>query len=293
MSALSDLTRFPLRREHASLASASRHRSIGYRRTSPLAPVLIVTQVAAVTTMSLLVVGGFGAGVLGTSGGITSLIAYPVLLAAGITPFAANLTNSIALLGSGASSTARSRADLRGQEAALRRWIPVTVLASFAGAVLLVTTPSGVFDRIVPFLVAAGAVTLLFQPWIMRWQTRANRHIGTATATGLESGVALYNGYFGAGSGILTVALLMLTTEPVLHRANAFKNTLLFTADLLPAVVFAIVGPVVWSAVWPLGVGALAGGLIGPSVARRAPQDMLRTLIGLSGLGLAGYLLVK
>ena len=83
------------------------------------------------------------------------------------------------------------------------------------------------------------------------------------------------------------------STEPVLHRANAFKNTLLFTADLLPAIVFAVVGPVVWSAVWPLGAGALAGGLIGPSVARRAPQDMLRTLIGLSGLGLAGYLLVK
>ena len=230
---------------------------------------------------------------LGTAGGITSLISYPVLLAVGIPPYTANLTNSIALLGSGASSTLRSREELRGHRATLLRRLPGTVALSVIGAVLLVTTPPGVFDHVVPFLVAVGAVTLLFQPRIARWQDRGGHQVGTAAAIVLEAGVALYNGYFGAGAGILTIALLMLTTEPLLHRANALKNAVLLAADLLPAVLFAVIGPVVWSAVWPLGLGAVAGGLVGPTVAKRAPQDVLRIVIGLSGLGLAAYLLVS
>lgn len=238
-----------------------------------------------------LVVGGVGAGVLGTAGGITSLVSYPVLLAAGIPPYAANLTNSIALLGSGASSTLRSRGELSRHHTTLRRWLPGAVLLSSAGAVLLVTTPPGVFDRVVPFLVAVGAIILLVQPRITRWQVAGDHQVGTAAAIALEAAVALYNGYFGAGAGILTMALLMLTAEPVLHRANAVKNGLLLCADLVPAVLFAIIGPVVWSAVWPLGFGAIVGGLVGPTVARRAPQGVLRVLIGLSGLILAAYLL--
>ena len=106
------------------------------------------------------------------------------------------------------------------------------------------------------------------------------------------AGVALYNGYFGAGAGILLMALLLLTTEPVLHRANALKNVILFGADVLPAVLFAVVGTVHWTAMWPLGGGAVIGGLIGPTVSRRLPADILRVLIGACGLALATYLLI-
>ncbi|MGD3261490.1 TSUP family transporter, partial [Xanthomonas citri pv. citri] len=112
-------------------------------------------------TVAVLVVAGVVAGVIGTAGGITSLVAYPALLAVGIPPFAANVTNSVALLGSGASSALRARAQLRNQPATLRRWLPLTVGASLAGAVLLVVTPAHLFDRIVPFLVLAGGALLL------------------------------------------------------------------------------------------------------------------------------------
>jgi hypothetical protein len=79
----------------------------------------------------------------------------------------------------------------------------------------------------------------------------------------------------------------------VLHRANAMKNVLLVAADLPPAVLFAVHGSVVWPAVWPLGIGAVVGGLIGPSVARRVPAGVLRVLIGACGLVLAAVLLVR
>ena len=105
--------------------------------------------------------------------------------------------------------------------------------------------------------------------------------------------VALYNGYFGAGSGILVIALLALTAEPVLHRANALKNVILVVSDLLPAVLFAVLGTVVWRAAFPLGLGAVVGGLIGPSVARRLPEALLRVLVGCCGVALAVYLVVR
>ena len=226
------------------------------------------------------------AGVIGTAGGITSLVAYPALLAAGLGPLAANVTNSVALLGSGFSSTMRAGPDIAGHRRTLRTWLPPTVLFSLAGAVLLVMTPGGVFARIVPFLVATGSLVLLAEPAIGRWQVRRGIRLHHSVRVA-GAGVAVYNGYFGAGSGILMITLLLFGTEPVLHRANALKNVILVAADLLPAVVFALVGTVVWHAVWPLGLGALVGGLIGPVIARRVPARILRVLIAACGLILA------
>lgn len=235
---------------------------------------------------------GIVAGIIGTSGGITSLVAYPALLVVGIPPLAANVTNSVALIGSGFSSTLRAGPDITGHGRTLRIWLPQVVFFSVVGAVLLVATPRSTFDWIVPFLVAAGSILLLAQPAIARWQTRSGRTLPRFAVTLTGVALALYNGYFGAGSGILLVALLLLTTEPVLHRANSLKNVILFSSDLLPAAVFAISGTVVWHAVWPLAGGAVVGGLIGPTVARRVPAHILRVLIGLCGIGLATYLLI-
>ena len=237
-----------------------------------------------------LLLGGVIAGIIGTAGGITSLVAYPVLLAVGIPPLTANFTGSIAMLGSGIGSTLRAGPDVVGHRATLRRWIPVAVTGSLAGAILLLVTPADVFGRIVPFLVAAGAVLLLVQPRITAWNDRHHRRVSTGTTATAMTGVTVYNGYFGAGSGVLMIALLLLTIEPRMLRANALKNVLLVSADLLPAVLFAIFGHVVWPAVVALGIGTLAGGLIGPSVARRIPRRALRILIALSGFGLAVWL---
>jgi uncharacterized membrane protein YfcA len=240
-----------------------------------------------------LFVAGAVAGIIGTAGGITSLVAYPALLASGLHPLAANVTNSVALLGSGASSTLRARVDLHGHRQTLRRWLPGIALFSLVGAMLLVVTPSSIFDRIVPFLIAIGSIIVLAQPRIARWQNARSRPIGPAAVAGSGVAVATYNGYFGAGAGILMIALLLLTTEPELVRANSLKNVILVVADLLPAVLFAIFSTVVWSAVLPLGLGAVVGGLIGPTVARRIPPRLLRVLIAACGFALAIWLLVS
>ncbi len=173
--------------------------------------------------------------------------------------------------------------------------MPTTVVASLAGAVLLVVTPAHLFDRIVPFLVLAGGLLLLLQPLLDRRRARTTadaRARSTGAASAGIAGVGVYNGYFGAGSGVLMIAVLLLTGSPSLHRANAVKNVLLLAADLLPAVVFAVSGHVVWSAAVALGAGAVIGGLIGPTVARRVPHGVLRVAIACCSVALAGYLFV-
>jgi hypothetical protein len=247
-----------------------------------------------VLTALFLGVAGLAAGIIGTAGGITTLVAYPALLAVGIPPLAANVTNSVAMLGSGLGSASRAAPGITGQGATIRRWLPVSITMSLAGAVLLVVTPGAVFGRVVPFLVAAGSLILLMQPRISRWQQENEHAWGRAAAvlSGL-GGVSVYNGYFGAGSGILLIALLLLTAEPVLHRANAVKNVLLAASDILPAVLFAIAGTVAWTAAIPLGTGTIAGGLIGPSIARRARHGTLRVLIACTGFALAIWLLIS
>ena len=240
-----------------------------------------------------LVAAGVAAGVIGTAGGITSLVSYPALLAIGVPPLAANVTNSIALLGSGSGSVLRAGPDVAGHRDALSRWMTVTIVFSVGGALLLIATPGEVFDRVVPFLIATGSLVLLCQPAIASRLERRGAHLGRATVTLSAAGIGIYNGYFGAGSGILMLTLMLLTTDPVLHRANALKNVIIASSDVLPAVLFATLGTVVWHAVWPLGLGALAGGLIGPTVARRVPAQIMRFLIAACGLALALWLLLN
>lgn len=241
--------------------------------------------------LAFLAVAGVAAGILGTAGGITSLIAYPALLAVGIPPLSANVTSSIALLGSGLGSTLGSRPELRDHGTTLRRWIPIAMVGAVAGALLLLVTPPGVFAWIVPFLVAGAGVLLLFQPRITQWHSARDVPIATPIVVAAILGVTIYDGYFGAGSGVLMIAVVLILIDHDLARANALKNVILFVADLLPAVLFAIAGPVVWAAVLPLGFGALVGGLIGPRLMRRAPRGFLRVAIALLAIGLGLWLL--
>jgi uncharacterized protein len=239
-----------------------------------------------------LVGAGALAGLVGTAGGITSLVSYPALLWAGVAPLQANIANLVALVACWPGSAVASRPELRGRGPWLRRWSVVAAVGGAAGSVLLLVTPSGVFDRVVPFLVAAGSLALLLQPKIAArpswradgegWRPRRDLLL----LCGLFA-LSCYNGYFGAGSGVLLLALLLLTTDPHLPIANALKNMVVGAATITSAVLFAAVTRVDWSAVWPLAAGLLVGSLVGPWVARRLPPGLLRWLVAACGLALA------
>jgi uncharacterized protein len=240
---------------------------------------------------AFLVAAGALAGAAGTAGGIASLISYPALLAVGIAPFPANVTNAVALITTGAGATVSSQPELTGQWPRLRVWAPLAVGGGVVGAVLLLVTPRGVFDWIVPFLVASASVLLIAQPRIARWHgSRPRRGTGLAMLVAV-AGVSVYSGYFGAGAGILILSMLLLLAEPDLARANALKNVLLMIADLVPAVIFGLAGPVEWVAAISLALGSLLGGLVGPRIMRRVPSGAMRIAIGVCGFALTGWLI--
>jgi hypothetical protein len=240
----------------------------------------------------LLAGAGVLAGVVGSAGGITSLISYPALLAVGIPPLPANVTNAVALVGSFPGAALGSQPELRGKARWLARWAVPTVAGSVVGLVLLLSTPDRLFGRIVPFFLAFAAVALLLQPRISRWREgRPEQTNRLLLPVGLFA-VSVYSGYFGAGSGVMILALLLITVDQHLARANALKNMLAGVAVLAASIGFAAFGPVHWRAAAPLAVGLFAGSIVGPSVARRIPGPLLRVLVAMAGLGLAIWLWV-
>lgn len=230
---------------------------------------------------------------VGSAGGIASLISYPVLLAVGVPALPANVTDTIASVACLPGSALGSRPELRGQAHRVWRLAPLALAGSGAGAMLLLLTPGGVFSRIVPFLVAFPALALLFQPRISAWLEKHPSKHGRFLSPFALFAVWVYQGYWGVGVGVMTLAVLTLAVEPHLARANALKNVLLGVADAACSVVFVLYGPVRWAAVVPLALGFLAGSRVGPSLARRVSGNILRVVVAVGGLGLAVYLWLR
>jgi len=235
----------------------------------------------------LLVGAGLLAGVVGTAGGITSLVSYPALLAVGISPLLASMTNIVALVACLPGSALSSRTELRGRAQWLRKWCIVSVAGGAAGAALLLSTPAGIFARVVPVLLVLAALSLLAQPRLSAWQAgRLARPERVVLPVGVFA-TSLYSGYFGAGSGVMTLALVLLAVDQHVARANALKNMLIGVATVVSAAAFVLFGRVVWPAAAALALGAFAGSTIGPVVARSVPGTVLRVLVALTGIGLA------
>jgi uncharacterized protein len=260
---------------------------------------------APVAQAGFLAGAGLLAGAVGSSGAIGSLISYPAVLIVGIPPLPANVTHAVAVVGSGIGSTVQSRPELRGSWPRLAQWSIISAVGAAGGTALLLGAPGDYFRWAVPFLVAIAAVLLIIQPQIYAWREKRAQGRPEGRAGGppdpprlhrtalpyLLFAVGIYDGYFGAASGVMTLAVLMLTVETQLVRANAIKNTLLGVADVVAAISFAIFGPVHWAAAVALGLGYLGGGTVGPMIARRIPSDVLRMVIAVAGFGLAGWLL--
>jgi hypothetical protein len=267
--------------------------------------------------MALLAGAGVAAGLSGSIAGLASLFSYPALLAAGLPATAANVTNTVSLAVGSIGSVGSSRPELVGQVGTARRLGAVCALGGATGAALLLVTPPGVFERIVPFLVGGASLLLLVGPRPRHPPATTGTVVvtcptgappvgqvtagtgGAAAMTGpAASGrrpaviaavwaVGVYGGYFGAAAGVMMLALLLTALPETLSRVNALKNVLLGLANVIAAVGFALFGPVSWAAVVPLTVGLLVGSWLGPAVVRRLPAAPLRIAIALAGLGLA------
>ena len=239
-----------------------------------------------VADAATLIGAGVLAGVISVVAGLASLVSYPVLLALGLPPLSANMTNTVALVFTGAGAAAGSRPELAGQIGRVRRIGLLTGLGGAAGAALLLLTPPGAFEFVAPVLIGGSAVVLLLQPMLQR-PAGPERGERSRLLRAAVLGVAVYIGYFGAAGGIMLIALLAAIFDQSLARNNALKNVVSVAANGVAAVAFAVFGPVRWAFVLPLAAGFLIGGWAGPAIVRRLPGPVLRTIIGVAGLVIA------
>jgi uncharacterized protein len=241
-------------------------------------------------------------GVINSVAGGGTLLTFPALVAAGLSPLAANATSTVALLPAALSSMLGYRDELQGST----RWAAALTLPSLVGgglgAVLLLRTSNETFERVVPWLVLGATALFLLQRPLMRWTRRhelpsaapvGERAGPTALLLGLQLGVGVYGGYFGAGVGILTLALLGFMGFVNIHRMNGLKNWSGFCMNAVAAGTFAVSGIVEWPVAGAMAAGAIAGGYLGARAAQRVPQALVRAAVGVIGVGSGAWLLVR
>lgn len=245
--------------------------------------------------VALLAGAGFLAGAVNAVAGGGSLISFPALLGVGYPAVTANVTNSVAVLPGYLGGSVGYRRELRGQRGRAVALGATSVAGSLCGAILLVESPEDVFEDIVPFLILVSCALLAAQPALSRLiappvpgeraEHRPRLHM-------LVFAASVYGGYFGAGVGIMLLALLALGLDDHLQRLNALKGLLSLVIGLVAAAFFALFGPVEWGPAALMAVASLAGGRAGVGVARRLSGGVLRGVVVTFGVGVAVALLL-
>jgi uncharacterized membrane protein YfcA len=234
----------------------------------------------------VLIAAGTLGGVFSTVVSIASLVTYPALLALGVPPLSANMTNTVSLVLTGAGSAVSSKPELTGQGERVIRLGIVTALGGAVGATVLLLTPASTFTFVAPALIGSASLVLLVQPRIKRLSPATdggNRQVQGAALFA----VAMYAGYFGAAAGVMLLVVLSMMINESMVKVNAVKNVVSGMANAMAAACFALFGDVRWTLVAPLAAGFLVGGWIGPKIARKVPAGPFRVIVSLCGIGLA------
>ena len=237
-----------------------------------------------------LLAAGMAAGTINAIVGSGTLITFPVLLLFGYPPLVANVSNTVGLVAGGLTGMHGYRRELVGQGSTLRRLAPVSFIGAVTGAILLLKLPESAFDAIVPVLIAAALVLVLFGARLNAWAAaRHPDHDSAGRRLLLAAGIfaaGVYGGYFGAAQGVLMVGILSALMTISLQRINGLKIVLVTLANAVAAVIFILVAPdrIDWSVAALIAVGALAGGYVGAKVGRRLSPVVLRGVIVVVGL---------
>ncbi|MEX2031857.1 MAG: sulfite exporter TauE/SafE family protein [Dehalococcoidia bacterium] len=245
----------------------------------------------------LLAVAAFVAGAINAVAGGGSLVSFPALVAAGYPAKVANITNTVALWPGYVGGSIGYAAQLSGQRRRILTLTVPSVLGAIVGSAILLYTSEDAFEAIVPFLILFAAGLMVVQPRLgafvarHRPDTRSDQTPFEVIAAVFV--LAIYGAYFGAGLGILTLAVLGILLPDDLHRSNALKGLLSAVMNAAAVVYFAIWGPVEWLPAAVMAVAALAGGYYGVGVARRFSAAHLRLAVISYAVVVAIILLVR
>ena len=240
----------------------------------------------------LVLVGGLVAGAANTVAGGGSLLTFPLLVALGLPPLDANVTNTVGIAPAGLGGVLGYRRELRGQGPRLLSLLPISAIGAAGGAALLLTTPAHAFSRVVPALIVLACILLVLQRRVAAMVAGAGRRRRRWLLRGGLLVTAVYGGYFGAGVSVVVLALLAVTVSDSLQRLNAMKVPLAGIMNFVSGLAFIVFAPVHWVYVLLLAPSTLVGGRAGASAARRIPDAPLRAAVVVLGLVAAAWLQV-
>jgi uncharacterized protein len=252
----------------------------------------VLVAVAGPWREAFLALAGLCAGMVNGIAGGGTLVSFPVLLALGLPAVRANVTSTIGIWPGYLGGVAGFRPEVRDQLDRLKELAPVTIAGGIIGSVLLLVTPSHAFSRAAPYLVLLACCLFALQPVLAK---RLAAKEGSQRQFLAQSGTfvaCVYGAYFGAGLGVILLAILGIAIPDRLVRTSGLRSTLSLGVNTIAAIVFSIAAHVAWSDAGVLAVTSLAGGYAGARFARRVPAGPLRVLIILIGLAAAVRLLV-
>jgi uncharacterized membrane protein YfcA len=229
---------------------------------------------------AVILLAGLAAGTINTIVGSGSLITFPTLIAFGFAPLDANVSNTVGLVPGSISGAIGYRRELVGQRGRAVRLGMASGAGGLTGAVLLLAFP-GAFASVVPVLIGVALVLVAIGPWLSRALSE-HRHAESHRSwplTLLLFAAAIYGGYFGAGMGIIMIALLTIFVPDDLQRLNGLKNVLAALINGVAAILFIAIAPVHWDIALLIAAGSIVGGQIGARVGRRLPAPVLRLAI--------------
>jgi uncharacterized membrane protein YfcA len=229
-------------------------------------------------TLLLLAGAGFLAGAMNALAGGGSFVTLPALIAAGLPSVAANASSTVALYPGGAASAWVYRDGLaRVEGLPLAPSLVATLIGGLAGALLLLGTPSSIFDRVLPWLLLAATITLTFGPQLGA-ALRARFAAGPLAVLAIQFLLGIYGGYFGGAVGLMMLAAWSLITTADIKLLNPTRMVLVTAANTIAVLCFIVLGAVWWPQTLALGAGAIAGGYGGAHVGKRLPAVVVRII---------------
>ncbi|MCX6401013.1 MAG: sulfite exporter TauE/SafE family protein [Propionibacteriales bacterium] len=255
--------------------------------------------------IAAILIAGVGAGTINAVVGSGTLITFPTLLALGVPPVTANMSNSLGLVPGSVAGAVGYRRELQGQRGRILRLLVFSTAGGVLGAILLLVLPPGAFEAVVPALILLGVVLVLLQPRLSAMVAARAERRGTVDTAAVDSvsgawwvpvavfGTGVYGGYFGAAQGVILMGILGIGMTDALQRLNGVKNVLVAVVNGVAGLIFVVVAEfglfgsdadVDWLLVGVIAIGAVIGGFLGAAVGRKLPAVALRGIIVVVGL---------
>ncbi|GAA2865936.1 sulfite exporter TauE/SafE family protein [Paenarthrobacter ilicis] len=251
----------------------------------------------------LIFFAGLWAGTINAVVGSGTLVTFPVLIALGITPVVASMSNAMGLVAGNAAGAWGYRRELAGRGRQLMKLLPASLLGGITGAWLLLHLPETVFHYAAPVLLVVALLMVVFQPKLQAW-VRAREQNPEHAVRDKSHGVLLvvlvflagvYGGYFVAAQGILLVGILGVFLAGTMQNANAMKNILVLGVNLVAAFSYLIFAfdRINWLVVLLIAVSSTIGGLVGAKVGRKLSPTILRSVIFVLGIVALGFMIAN